>query len=33
MSGTEPLVRIYAETPDDDTLTAVLGDLQKTLGV
>ncbi len=33
MSGTEPLVRIYAETPDDKTLDAVLDDLRSILGV
>ncbi|MDA1280565.1 MAG: phosphoglucomutase/phosphomannomutase family protein [Chloroflexi bacterium] len=33
MSGTEPLVRIYAETPDAKTLEAVLADLRTTLGV
>ena len=33
MSGTEPLVRIYAETPDQNTLDAVLGDLRSLLGV
>jgi phosphomannomutase len=33
MSGTEPLVRIYAETPDDATLDAVLNDLRSVLGV
>ena len=33
MSGTEPLVRIYAETPDEASLEAVLGDLRSTLGV
>ncbi|MEE8047095.1 MAG: phosphoglucomutase/phosphomannomutase family protein [Dehalococcoidia bacterium] len=33
MSGTEPLVRLYAETPDDSTLEAVLSDLRSTLGV
>lgn len=33
MSGTEPLVRLYAETPDNTTLEAVLGDLRSTLGV
>ena len=33
MSGTEPLVRIYAETPDDATLDAVLNDLRLVLGV
>ena len=32
MSGTEPLLRIYAETPDDDTLEAVLVDLRAVLG-
>ncbi|MCZ6538586.1 MAG: hypothetical protein O6922_02010 [Chloroflexi bacterium] len=32
MSGTEPLVRLYAETPDDDTLEAVLVDLRAVLG-
>jgi phosphomannomutase len=31
MSGTEPLLRIYAETPDDDTLEAVLVDLRAVL--
>ncbi len=33
MSGTEPLVRIYAETPDTATLEAVLEDLRTTLNV
>jgi phosphomannomutase len=33
MSGTEPLVRIYAETPDDKTLEAVLTDLRSIMGV
>ncbi|MCI0874453.1 MAG: phosphoglucomutase/phosphomannomutase family protein [Chloroflexi bacterium] len=33
MSGTEPLVRIYAETPDETSLEAVLNDLRSTLGV
>ena len=33
MSGTEPLVRMYAETPDDTTLGAVLGDLRSALGI
>ena len=33
MSGTEPLVRIYAETPDSATLEAVLADLRSTLSV
>lgn len=33
MSGTEPLVRIYAETPDSDSLEAVLSDLRSTLGL
>jgi phosphomannomutase len=33
MSGTEPLVRIYAETPDNSTLDAVLADLQSILGL
>ncbi len=33
MSGTEPLVRIYAETPDDKTLDAVLTDLRSILGI
>jgi phosphomannomutase len=33
MSGTEPLVRIYAETPDQNTLDAVLDDLRSLLGV
>ena len=33
MSGTEPLVRMYAETPDTATLEAVLNDLRSTLGV
>jgi phosphomannomutase len=33
MSGTEPLVRLYAETPDGPTLEAVLADLRSTLGV
>ena len=31
LSGTEPLVRLYAEAPDDDTLTAVLSDLRTLL--
>lgn len=33
MSGTEPLVRMYAETPDEATLDAVLADLRTTLGL
>jgi len=33
MSGTEPLVRIYAETPDEATLEGVLSDLRSVLGV
>jgi phosphomannomutase len=33
MSGTEPLLRIYAETPDARSLDAVLGDLRSVLGV
>ena len=33
MSGTEPLVRIYAETPDNSTLDTVLSDLQSILGL
>ncbi len=33
MSGTEPLVRMYAETPDKQTLDAVLDDLRSILGV
>jgi phosphomannomutase len=33
MSGTEPLVRIYAETPDEPTLEAVLADLRSLLGL
>ena len=33
MSGTEPLVRMYAETPDEHALTSVLADLRATLGV
>ena len=33
MSGTEPLVRIYAETPDEHTLEAVLVDLRSLLGL
>ena len=33
MSGTEPLVRISAETPDSETLEAVLTELRSTLGI
>jgi len=33
ISGTEPLVRMYAETPNASTLDAVLRDLRSTLGV
>jgi phosphomannomutase len=33
MSGTEPLVRIYAETPDEQSLEAVLADLSSVLGL
>jgi phosphomannomutase len=33
MSGTEPLVRIYAETPDAESLEAVLNELSSILGV
>jgi len=33
MSGTEPLVRIYAETPDDQTLDSVLSDLRSILQI
>ena len=33
LSGTEPLVRLYAETPDEQTLAAVLGDLRAVLGI
>ncbi|NQW20126.1 MAG: phosphoglucomutase/phosphomannomutase family protein [Chloroflexi bacterium] len=33
MSGTEPLVRIYAETHDDKTLSAILTDLRSILRV
>jgi phosphomannomutase len=33
MSGTEPLVRMYAETPDEASLNAVLGDLRSVLGL
>ena len=33
MSGTEPLVRMYAETPDEASLEAVLLDLRSILGV
>ena len=33
MSGTEPLVRMYAETPDDSTLDLVLRDLRSVLGL
>ena len=33
MSGTEPLVRMYAETPDDTSLQAVLRDLRSILGI
>ena len=33
MSGTEPLVRMYAETPDEHTLASVLADLRTTLGI
>ena len=31
MSGTEPLIRVYAETSDQPTLDAVLKDLRSTL--
>jgi len=33
MSGTEPLVRMYAETPDPSSLEEVLRDLRSILGV
>ncbi|MEX0762390.1 MAG: phosphoglucomutase/phosphomannomutase family protein [Dehalococcoidia bacterium] len=33
LSGTEPLVRLYAETPDDKSLEAVLKGLRELLGV
>jgi phosphomannomutase len=33
MSGTEPLVRMYAETPDQASLEAVLADLRSVLGI
>ena len=33
MSGTEPLLRMYAETPDDSTLESVLSDLRSILGL
>jgi len=33
MSGTEPLVRMYAETPDEITLDVVLSELRTTLGL
>ncbi len=33
LSGTEPLVRLYAEAPNEQTLSAVLDDLRATLGV
>mgnify|MGYP003767397399 FL=1 len=33
MSGTEPLVRVHAETPDTSSLDAVLRDLRSDLGV
>ena len=33
MSGTEPLLRIYAETPDEASLSAVHADLRKMLSV
>jgi len=33
MSGTEPLLRIYAETPDTATLNSVLDELRSVLGV
>jgi len=33
MSGTEPLVRMYAEAPDQQTLESVLKDLRLTLGL
>ena len=33
MSGTEPLLRIYAEAPDMKTLKSILADTRETLGV
>ena len=33
MSGTEPLIRMYAETPDEASLQAVLADLSETLSL
>lgn len=33
LSGTEPLVRLYAEAPDETSLTAILGDLRALLAV
>jgi phosphomannomutase len=33
MSGTEPLVRIYAETPDTETLESVLAELRSILKI
>ena len=33
MSGTEPLLRMYAETPDESTLESVLSDLRSILGL
>ena len=33
MSGTEPLLRMYAETPDESTLELVLSDLRSILGL
>lgn len=33
MSGTEPLIRMYAETSDEETLNAVLADLRSVLGL
>ena len=33
LSGTEPLVRLYAEAPDEAALTAILGDLRALLAL
>jgi phosphomannomutase len=33
MSGTEPLLRMYAETPDESTFESVLSDLRSILGL
>ena len=33
LSGTEPLVRLYAEAPNDASLTAILADLRTLLAL